>query len=86
MDIPLFLENKIYNKKKDLLVFVDSPTQIIKKKLKKRPNFNNKLFKKFEKLQFTPAYKKSKAEFIIKNKFTKKSVNMGIKNILNKIL
>ena len=86
LDIPLFLENKIYNKKKDLLVFVDSPKQIIKKKLKKRPNFNNKLFKKFEKLQFTPAYKKSKAEFIIKNKFTKKSVNVGIKNILNKIL
>ena len=86
LDIPLFLENKIYNKKKDLLVFVDSPRKIIKEKLKKRPNFNNKLFKKFEKLQFTPAYKKSKAEFIIKNKFTKKSVNVGIKNILNKIL
>ena len=86
MDIPLFLENKIYNKKKDLLVFVDSPRKIIKKKLQKRQNFNNKLFKKFEKLQFTPAYKKNKAEFIIKNKFTKKSVNVGIKNILNKIL
>ena len=84
LDIPLFLENKIYNKK-SLLVFVDS-LENYKKKLKKRQNFNNKLFKKFEKLQFTPAYKKSKAEFIIKNKFTKKSVNVGIKNILNKIL
>ena len=68
LDIPLFLENKIYNKKKDLLVFVDSPRKVLKKKLKKRQNFNNKLFKKFEKLQFTPSYKKRKAQFIIKNK------------------
>ena len=28
LDIPLFLENKIYNKKKDLLVFVDSPKKL----------------------------------------------------------
>ena len=85
LDIPLILENKISNKK-DVLVFVDSPKKEIRKRLKKRPNYNNKLLKKFKKIQFTPVYKKRKAQFIIKNKFTKKSVNIGVKNILKKIL
>ncbi len=85
LDIPLLLENKIYDKK-DILVFIDSPKVGIKKRLKKRINFNNKLFKKFLKIQFSPAYKKRKARFIIKNKFTKKSVDIGIKRILREIL
>ena len=85
LDIPLILENKISNKK-DVLVFVDSPKKEIRKRLKKRPNYNNKLLKKFKKIQFTPVYKKRKAQFIIKNKFTKKSVSIGVKNILKKIL
>ena len=85
LDIPLLLENKIY-RKKDILVFVESPKEEVNKRLKKRLNFNNKLFKKFKNIQFSPRYKKRKAKFIIKNKFTKKSVSIGIKNILNKIL
>ena len=85
LDIPLLLENRIYNKK-DILVFVDSPKIGIKKRLKKRINFNNELFKKFKKIQFSSLYKKRKAKFIIKNKFTKKSVNIEIKRILREIL
>ena len=85
LDIPLLLENKICNKK-DILVFIDSPKKEIKRRLKKRPNFNIKLFKKFKRIQFTPAYKKRKAKFIIKNKFTKKSVSVGIKKVLQKVL
>ena len=85
LDIPLLLENKIYNKK-DVLVFVDSSKKDIIKRLKKRRNFNNKLFDKFKKIQFSSNYKKKKAKFIIKNKFTKKSVNIGIKRILDKII
>ena len=85
MDIPLLLENKI-NKKRDILIFVSSPRKEITKRLKKRPNFNNELLKKFEKIQFSQAYKKRKANFIIKNKFNRKSVNIGIRNILSKIL
>ncbi len=84
LDIPLLLENKI-NNKKDILVFVESSKKDIKKRLKKRPNFNNELLKKFKKIQFTPLYKKRKAQFIINNKFTKTSVNMGIKKILKKV-
>ena len=84
LDIPLLLENKI-NNKKDFLVFVDAQKSEIKKRLKKRVNFNSKLFKKFKKIQFSIDYKKRKAHFIIKNNFTKTSVKIGIKKVLEKI-
>ena len=85
LDIPLLLENKIYNKN-DILVFVDSKKTEINKRLKKRRNFNSKLINKFKKIQFSSSYKKKKSHFIIKNNFTKKSVKKDIKHILNKIL
>ena len=84
LDIPLLLENKI-NIKKDILVFVESKKIDIFKRLKKRKNFNKKLYKKFKDIQLSPSYKKKKSKFIIKNDFTKKSVNIEIKNILNKL-
>ena len=85
LDIPLFLENKI-NKKKDLLVFVQANRTSIVERLKKRKNFNQKLFKKFKNIQYSTKYKKKKSHFIIKNNFTKKSVTDGVQNILKKIL
>ena len=84
LDIPLLLENKI-NKKSDILVFVQSKQIDIVKKLKKRKNFNQKLLKKFKDIQYPTSYKKKKSNFIIKNDFTKKTVNNGIKNILKEI-
>ena len=85
LDIPLLLENKI-NDKNDILVFVESKKSEILKRLKKRKNFNLKLLKKFRDIQYSSIYKKKKSHFIIKNDFTKKSVNIGIKNILKKII
>ena len=85
LDIPLLLENKI-NKKKDILVFVDSKKKEIRKRLIKRKNFNSKLFHKFKKIQLNPKYKKKKSHFIIKNNFTKKNINESIKKILKEIL
>jgi len=84
LDIPLYLENKI-NKKKDILVFVDSKQSEILKRLKNRKNFNKKLFKKFKNIQLPIAYKKNKSNFIIKNDFTKKTVKKSIKFILNEL-
>ena len=84
LDIPLMLENKI-NKKEDILVYVQSKKSSILKRLKKRKNFNQKLLKKFKAIQYSATYKKKKSHFIIKNKFTKKSVNDGISNILKEI-
>ena len=85
LDIPLLLENKI-NGKKDILIFVDSKKSDILKRLKKRHNFNIKLFNKFKDIQLSPIYKKKKSQYIIKNNFTKKSVTIAIKDILKQIL
>ena len=84
LDIPLLLENKI-NKKEDVLVFVQSKQLDILKRLKKRPNFNQKLLKKFKDIQYSIKYKKKKSNFIIKNDYTKKTVNEAIKNILKEL-
>jgi dephospho-CoA kinase len=84
LDIPLLLENKI-NDKKDILVFVDSKKSEILKRLKKRKNFNLKIFQKFKDIQLSSNYKKKKSHFIIKNDFKKKSVKNGIKKVLEKI-
>jgi len=85
LDIPLLLENKI-NKKNDILVFVKSKKLDILKRLKKREGFNPKLLNKFKNIQLSLDYKKKKAQFVIKNDFTKKSVNKSIKKILENIL
>ena len=85
LDIPLFLENKI-NDKKDILVYVQSKKSSILKRLKKRKNFNQKLLKKFKEIQYPASYKKKKSNFVIKNNFTKKSINDGINNILKEII
>ncbi len=84
LDIPLLLENNI-NKKRDVLVYVDSKKIDILKNLKKRKNSNIEILKKFKEIQLPLDYKKNSSHFIIKNKFTKKSVNIGIQKILKKL-
>ena len=84
LDIPLLLENKI-NKKNDILIFVSAKENHILKRLKKRKNFDQKLFKKFKNIQLPLDYKKSKSEFIIKNDFTKRTVLRYVKKIVYKI-
>ena len=85
LDIPLLLENKI-DKKKDILIFVQSNKKDVLKRLKKRPKFNVRLFKKFKNIQLSLNYKKKKSHFIIKNNFTQKTIKKGIKNILKEII
>ena len=85
LDIPLLLENKI-NKKNDILVFVKSKKSDISKRLRKRENFNPKLLSKFKNIQLPLDYKEKKSQFVIKNNFTKKSVNKSIKKILKEVL
>ena len=85
LDIPLLLENKI-DKKDDILIFIKADKGQIDKRIKKRKNFNSKLLKKFREIQLPLEYKKKKAQFIIKNNFTKKNVNISIKKIKDKIL
>ena len=84
LDIPLLLENKI-NRKKDILVFVESKKMQILKRLKKRKNFDFKIINKFKKIQLPLDYKKKKSKFIIKNNFTNRLVKKQIKYILKQI-
>ena len=84
LDIPLLLENKL-NKKKDILIYVESSKIDIIRNLKKRKNFNFKILNKFKKIQLSLAYKKKNSRFIIKNKFTKKSVKDEVQKILKNI-
>ena len=81
----MLLENKIY-KKRDILVFVQSRQSDIIKRLKRRINYNQILLERFKSIQYSTNYKKRKSDFIIKNDFTKKSVNDGIKNILKELI
>ena len=85
LDIPLLLENKL-NRQKDIIIFVKSQRSQIYKRLKKRKNFNQKLFNKFKKLQLPLDYKERRSNFTIKNDFTGKSVKKDVKAILKKIL
>ncbi len=84
LDIPLLLENKI-NRKKDILIFVESKKVEIIKRLKKRKNFDYKILNKFRKIQLSLDYKKKKSKFIIKNNFTNGFIKKQIRYILKQI-
>ena len=85
LDIPLLLENKI-NKKKDILIFVQSKKSEIIKRLKKRKNFNMKILNNFQKIQLSLDLKKKKSQFIIKNNFNKNSVKFRVKEIIKNLI
>jgi len=85
LDVPLLLENKI-NKKKDILIFVESKKSEILKRLKKRKNFNLKILNNFKKIQLSLALKKKRSQFIIKNNFKKNSVKIRIKEIKKNLI
>ena len=85
LDIPLLIENKI-NKKKDILVFIDAKKKEINKRLKKRPKYNLKMFKKLKKLQLPLEVKKKESNFIIKNNFKSSSIKKSVRILKRKIL
>ena len=85
LDIPLYFENKI-NKKEDIIVFVDSKKSQINSRLKKRSEFNSKIFNKFKNIQLSAHIKKKKSNFIIKNNFRNVSLKKNVKILKKKIL
>ena len=85
LDIPLLLENKI-NKKNYVLVFVDAKKKEIKKRLKKRSNYNEKIFNKLKKIQLPLEIKKRKSKFLIKNNFKSFYIKKNVKILKSKIL
>ena len=85
LDIPLLLENKL-NKKKYILIFVSAKKKEIQKRLRKRPNYNTKIFNKLRKLQLPLEFKKKKSNFIIKNNFKIISARKSVRILKDKIL
>ena len=84
LDIPLLLENKI-NKRRDILIFIQSKRTEILKRLRKRKNFNLKIVNRFRKIQLPLDYKKKKSNFIVKNNFTNKNIKNQVRYILKQI-
>ena len=78
LDIPLYFENKL-NKKKDVVVFIDSNQKKIKKALKKRQKTNTKVLKKLGILQISKYIKKKKSDYVIKNNFKGENLKKNIK-------
>ena len=78
-------QNKI-NKKKDILIFVESKKSEILKRLKKRENFNMEILNNFKKMQLSLVFKKKKSQFIIKNNFKKNSVKVRVKEIIKNLV
>ena len=84
LDVPLFLENKL-NNKKDIIVFVQAEKKKINERLNKRKNINLKLINILRKNQFSSKFKKKKSTFIIKNNFIRNTAKKNVKLILKKI-
>ncbi len=79
-DIPLYFENKIYNKN-DIVIYVDAKKSQISKNLKKRKNFNKKIYEKLKNIQLKNEKKKIMSDFIIRNTFNEKSLKKRV-NVL----
>ena len=85
LDVPLLIENKL-NKKKHILIFVDSKKKQINKRLKKRKNYNKKIIQNLRKLQKKIDYKKKLSTYVIKNDFKLLTIKKRVKFIKKRIL
>lgn len=85
LDIPLLVENKLYDKKFHL-IYIQSNRSEINKRLKKRPFYNKRIINNLRKSQKSLAYKKKISNFIIKNDFKLLTVKKRITVIKREIL
>ena len=85
LDIPLLIENKLYDKK-FYFIFVQAKKNEINKRLKKRPFYNKNIIDNLRKSQKSLTYKKKISTYIIKNNFKPLSLKTTIKKIKKVIL
>ena len=85
LDIPLFIENKL-NKKKDIIIFINSKNSKVLKRLKKRRNFNQRLIKNLKENQVILSKKRKLADYVINNNFSAQIMKRKINLIKEKIL
>ena len=85
LDIPLYLENKMY-KGDDVIIFLKTSKKDVNKKLKKRKNFNQKLINILRKSQFTLKQKKNKSNYVLVNNYNSAIMKRKVKILKTKIL
>ena len=85
LDIPLLIENKLYNKR-DILIFVKSNKNKVINRLKKRKNYNKKIHSNLRKNQANLLKKRKLANYIIDNNFSPNIMRKKINILKNKIL
>ena len=85
LDIPLYLENKMY-KKKDVIIFLKTKRKEVNSRLKKRKNFNQKLLNILRKSQLTLKQKKNKSNYVLVNNFNNAIMKRKVKILKTKIL
>ena len=85
MDIPLIVENKLYNKSY-VLVYIQAKKKDIDVRLKKRKNYNKQLINNLRKIQKPLLFKKKLSKYIIKNNFKLSSIKKRVKIIKTAIL
>ena len=85
-DIPLLIENKIFKKNDIIIIFVDAKNKKIKRKLKKRKNYDKKILNNLKKLQLSLENKRKKSNYIIKNDFKRLNLKNYVKILKKKIL
>ena len=85
LDIPLLIENKLYNKK-DILIFVNSNQNKVINRLRKRKNYNKKILSNLRKNQANLLKKRKLANYIVDNNFSPNIMKKKISSLKNKIL
>ena len=85
LDIPLLIENKLYNKK-DILIFVKSDQNKVINRLRKRKNYNKKILLNLKKNQDNLLKKRKLANYIVDNNFRPNIMKKKISSLKNKIL
>ena len=84
-DIPLLVENKLYDKN-FYLIFIQASKNEIDIRLKKRPFYNKNIINSLRKAQKSLLYKKKISNFILKNNFKLQTVKKRIKIIKKEII
>ena len=85
LDIPLYLENKMYQKG-DVIIFLKTKRRDVIKRLKKRKKFNKNLLKILRKFQLTLKQKQKKSKYILVNNYNSANIKNKVKILKNKIL
>ncbi len=85
LDIPLLLENKL-NEPEDVIICIEAQQKILDKKLQQRPGYNKKMVSMLRKIQLPIEEKKSRADFVLVNNYNKKTMQLRVKELLDRII